>query len=315
MARLDFSPTESTVRFSLRKPNTEEHIHFDTSGNCSVDMFWKDNVVTFHITGKDEFHRQLIILNLWEICALYDGYFYKVESYFSGKDQQGTNSLYKLNFYHTTYKPFLETFPLGGPTKNITDEILNKYYLFRNDGNMPDSYKEQTRIGIVNTFYYLNSTSYENVLIDHRLSMMLNICDGLIIDENFGKAKDISKNLKAFVDKADLTDILREGCKILGVSSQKSKIILRDIRNSLDHYMYKSASASAIISEGKADNSLYEFIVYLINLSIRIYLLNRVGGSINQEAKEAASKQLIEFAHKRTEKKVEQKEIEIPKVL
>lgn len=85
--------------------------------------------------------------------------------------------LITLPFYKTDKMWYCSEL-LGRAQRDLSSEVLEKYDKFRNTGI---SDKKMTK-SVVNAFYYLNSENYGKINVNHRLSLLLNIADGFIIN-------------------------------------------------------------------------------------------------------------------------------------
>ena len=57
---------------------------------------------------------------------------------------------------------------------------------------------------VINAFYYLKSKDYEKINVNHRLSLLLNIADGFIIN-TFRKTNNVKGSLdKLFKETVDI---------------------------------------------------------------------------------------------------------------
>lgn len=63
---------------------------------------------------------------------------------------------------------------------------------------------------VVNAFYYIKSKDYGKININHRLSLLLNIADGFIIN-TIGETNNVKSSLdKLFKNTLDIQKLKRE---------------------------------------------------------------------------------------------------------
>lgn len=152
---------------------------------------------------------------------------------------------------------------------------------------------------LINAFFYIFSTSYSKILIDHRLSLLLNICDGYAINE--GKKQCTKDNIPRVLTIDNLKEVKEFVNNRYGVSIKSFNDMIYGTRNELDHFEFDKKSARNAILLNRADNSFYLFLVYLFRTAFRATFLRNLCtdesaiAEIDKARKEATNK-IIEWS-------------------
>lgn len=238
-----------------------------------------ENTNCLLVLDGDSNHDKVIRL-VWELLSLYDGYFYKPISYEVDGNVKDCRELIKLGYFETDKKWYCSEL-IGRAERDLSTEVIKKYDEFRNKG-IAD--KKMTK-SVVNAFYYIKSKDYGKININHRLSLLLNIADGFIIN-TIGETNNVKSSLdKLFKNTLDIQK-LKKGISFLGIDENKFKYVLSEERHMFDHYIYKENSLSIFAyneSERITDFATWYF-VYILELVIRINFLKITGIVINQDA-------------------------------
>ena len=153
-------------------------IHIIIAGRkCDIEIVASDSVVAIDY-----------LYLIWELLAIYDGYFYKPLSLFVDDVEQSIETLYRVNFYITDTKWVKSAQLLGRNNRGLTVDILETYSNLRNRDRKSQS-MEKT---MINSYFYLLSDAYKNILIEHRLVLMMHLCDGIAIAHHKGNKKMIA---------------------------------------------------------------------------------------------------------------------------
>lgn len=136
-----------------------------------------------------------VLRSIWELSSLYDGYFYKPCKYNVDGIDVNVEKLYFLSFYKTgkTWRKCAST--LVGIDKDFSEKRVLDYNEFRNKGRTSGEMFKS----LINSYFYIHSEAYETINVNHRLSLLLNICDGFVINTSGPKwwsEKDFSSDLK-----------------------------------------------------------------------------------------------------------------------
>ena len=238
-----------------------------------------ENTNCLFVLDGDSDHYKVIRL-VWELLSLYDGYFYKPISYEVDGIVKDCKELIKLGYFETDKKWYCSEL-IGRAERDLSTEVIKKYDEFRNKG-IAD--KKMTK-SVVNAFYYIKSKDYAKININHRLSLLLNIADGFIIN-TIGETNNVKSSLdKLFKNTLDIQK-LKKGISFLGINENKFKYVLSEERHMFDHYIYKENSLSTFVyneSDRITDFATWYF-VFIFELVIRINFLKITGIVINQDA-------------------------------
>ena len=105
-------------------------------------------------------------------------------------------------------------------------------------------------------FFYLFSESYSSINLEHRLVLLMHICDGFAIQYCNGNG---SNNIEAH----------------------------GNTRNELTHYIYKPGSLGSFISnpDTDTDNMVNLYALYVLEVAFRIAVLEAIGVIVTDEIK------------------------------
>ena len=210
---------------------------------------------------------------VWELSFLYVGYFYSILKYEVDGVPHKMSELLLPSFYKTGKIWKLCAQPLVD-NMDFSAERLEGYSQFRNASRDSGSMNKT----LVNGFYYLHSESYERININHRLSLLLNICDGVAINF-FG----MDKNLEAKISKVLKDTIgsrpIKYGASLLGIPSSSLFTALMQERDEIDHYVYKSKSITSYILKipDKRADYVNMYFCYIVELALRIAFMKQIG--------------------------------------
>lgn len=246
--------------------------------NCELILEGDENITTvFHL--------------IWELLFLYDGYFYEPISYEVDGYKKDCNELITVPFYKTDEKWYYSEL-LGRAQRNLSTDVLEKYDKFRNTGI---SDKKMTK-SLVNAFYYLNSENYGKINVNHRLSLLLNIADGFIIN-TFRETNNVKSSYDRFFKKTVDSQRIQQGISLLGIQGEMYKVFLTEERHTFDHYIYSENSLATFVydSEEKIADYATWFFVYVLELVVRINFLKESGVSLEQENMDYALDAIIDW--------------------
>lgn len=225
-----------------------------------------------------------IFYGVWEILALYDGYFYTPISAIVDGKSFDTERLYGMKFRKT------DSFWRAGATllaennRLVDDKVVKKYSVFRNQGRSQGVMISS----IINAYFSLLSVSYSEINIEHKLSLMLNLCDGYFINE-FGNSKGTGGHILKIIGNLDRSKV-QYGLNLMGIPANKITELFGNVRDEIDHYIlkpYSAGSYSQILSP-KVGCILNAYLLYIAELSMRVTLLGKINGTIETRAKERA---------------------------
>ena len=216
---------------------------------------------------------------IWELLFLYDGYFYEPIAFDIDGNIKNVKELIKLELYNTD-KKWYNAELLGRATRDLSAEVIEKYDRFRNTGM-----QEKKMIkSVLNAFYYLKSESYGKINVNHRLSLLLNIADGFVIN-TFKETNSVKASYDRFFKKTVSIEKLKKGISLLGIDSEMYKCLLAEERHTFDHYIYSENSLSTFVYESEDEIAEYStwYFLYVIELIMRINILKEIGVVLNQE--------------------------------
>lgn len=260
---------------------SDQEIYTEYKG-ISADIKIKDTNCVLFLEG-DENIKDVFRL-IWELLFLYDGYFYEPVLYEVDGHKKNCKELITLPFYKTDEKWYNSEL-LGRSQRDLSSEVLKKYDKFRNT-NISD--KKMTK-SVVNAFYYLSSENYGKINANHRLSLLLNIADGFIIN-TFKDTNSVKSSYDRFFKKTVDNQKLQKGISLLGLDGEKYKLLLTEERHAFDHYKYLENSLATLVYNSEEDITNYVtwYFIYVLELVIRINFLKESGVILNQEAMDYA---------------------------
>ena len=191
---------------------SDQKIYTEYKG-VNSDIKIKDTNCIVILNG-DENIKEVFRL-IWELLFLYDGYFYEPMEYEIDGQKRDCKELIFLPFYKTDKKWYCSEL-LGRSQRDLSSEVLEKYDKFRNTGI---SDKKMTK-SVVNAFYYLNSEDYGKINANHRLSLLLNIADGFIIN-TFKETNNVKGSYDRFFKKTVDKQKLQQGISLLELRWRK----------------------------------------------------------------------------------------------
>lgn len=215
-----------------------------------------------------------MVRSIWELASLYDGYFYDPENYTIDGVKQKTDNLYFLSYYRTgnLWKHFAMT--LVGADKDFSLERITMYNEFRNKGRA----EGQLCKSMINAFYYIHSKNYDGLNVNHRLSLLLNLCDGLAINL-YGTRDNVKASVTKILKKTSTAEKIKYGASLLEIPEEELYNAIANERNEIDHYIIKEGSLTDY--EMKASTPIKDhmnlYFTYVIEIAMRIAILKRIG--------------------------------------
>lgn len=226
---------------------------------------------------------QELLYAIWELLAWYDGYFYKPISYIVDGEEQEVEQLCTVNMYITDPNWISSASLIGRNKRCFSSEMLDKYLQIRN----ADRENKSMNRAMINSYFYLLSEAYKDINIEHRLALLMHICDGFAIQFLNGCKKNNSGNINIIVRLLD-TEKYKHGAEMLGVLPSKALNALADTRNELTHYIYKENSLGSYISNPDyiTDEMINLYAFYFLETALRVALLETIGFKVTDEVKE-----------------------------
>lgn len=274
-------------------------VDFETKINANNNIMQLKNFKFQNVSGRLEQEAKKFLVQLegndedvlsalryiWELLCLYDGYFYAPRNYIVNGVNENIEKLYFLSFYQTgrIWRNCATT--LVGADKDFSEERMLKYSEFRNKGRTSGKLFKS----LINSFFYLRSDAYERVNVNHRLSLLLNICDGFVINTK-GPNKDVKANIAHVIGTTLDSGIVKYGASMLGIPSNKMYDVLAQERHEIDHYVIKEGSLTEYEMNSTTETRDYInwYFTYVIELALRIAFLKQVGCECESEMIEAA---------------------------
>lgn len=264
---------------------SDQEVHFTMKNGTKVDLAIQKSCCELQIVGKDNLEE--IIYAIWEILAWNDGYFYKPVEYRIDGIIHDVNELIRLSYYRTDSKWKNSALLIGRNHREISEDIITRYMQIRNIGRENQSLNKT----MFSSYFYLHSDGYSALNIEHRLVLLMHICDGFAIAFLHGNQKNNGGNINKVLECIDvgphLTKKYKIGVGMLGIPSDKAREALLDTRTELTHYVYKSSSLGSYISNPNydTDNMVNLYVFYVLDLALRVALLETIGVTIKDEVK------------------------------
>ncbi len=274
-------------------------VEFETKSNTNNNIMQPRNIYFQNVSGKLEQKVQKFIVslegnaenvidvlrNIWELAFLYDGYFYKPCQFNIDGVDENVEKLYFLSFYNTgkIWRNCAST--LVGADKDFSEERISRYSEFRNKDRMSGEMLKS----LINSYFYIHSEAYEKINVNHRLSLLLNICDGFVINTS-GPNKNVKANIAKVIGTALDSKTVKYGAELLGIPSQKLYDALMLERHEIDHYIIKVGSLTdyEVKSDAVTRDYINWYFTYVVELALRIAFLKQIGCECKDEMVEYA---------------------------
>lgn len=261
---------------------SDQEISFMMKDDTKIDIEMKKTDCRLMLEGKRELKE--IFYAIWELLAWNDGYFYTLIDYRIDGIQQDIKDIIRLPYYITDQKWIKSALLIGRGNRDISEETIIKYMGIRKMGRKEMSMNSS----MIASYFFLHSEAYEKINIEHRLVLLMHICDGLALAFLNGNSKNNSGNINIILNQLDATEKYKSGAEMLGISSSVAKNALGDTRNELTHYIYKSSSLGSFISDPdkETDNMVNLYVFYVLDLALRVAFLEIIGVSVDDTIKE-----------------------------
>ena len=255
---------------------SDQEIHTEYKG-VNIDIKIKDTNCVLVLEGEENVDD--VFRLVWELLFLYDGYFYKPVSYEIDGCKKESKDLVILPFYVTDERWNYSEL-LGRAQRDLSSEVIEKYDRFRNTG----IYDKKMTKSVVNAFYYLKSENYAKINVNHRLSLLLNIADGFIIN-TYKETNNVKASYDRLFKKTVNNQKLQQGVSLLGIEGEKYKGLLAEERTTFDHYIYSENSLVTFVHDSEEEIADYAtwYFIYILELTIRINFLKESGVLLEQE--------------------------------
>ncbi len=220
---------------------------------------------------------------IWELIALYDGYFYRPLKYIIDGVEKNIEDLFTINMYKTDQKWINSALLIGRNQRNFSEELILNYKSMRDSGRKQKSMDRS----LVFSHFYLLSEGYANVNIEHRLVLLMNLCDGFAFSHLNGTSSNNIGNINIVLRCLDKIRY-KHGAELLGIDSEKAMQAIGDTRNELTHYIYKEHSFGSYIADPNVDtdNTINLYVFYVLELALRTAILETIGFQVTKEVKD-----------------------------
>ena len=222
-----------------------------------------------------------VFRNIWELMFLYDGYFYTPCKYVVDGADENVKKLFFLSFYNTgkTWRNLM------GADKDFSEERRLKNGELRNKSRTSGDMLKT----LINSFFYIHSEAYEGINVNHKLSLLLNICDGFVINTS-GPNNNVKANIAKVIGTALDSKTVKYGAELLGIPSKKLYDALMLERHEIDHYIMKEGSLTdyEVKSVSATKDYINWYFIYIVELALRIAFLKEIGCECKDELVEYA---------------------------
>lgn len=257
-------------------------IDFCPKGFDNVHIEIHDMTCDITIKGESEVENYHYIVTIWELITWQDGYFYKPIFYEIDNEKRDVKKLLSLKYRIADQKWVSSAMLLCRNNRQISEEIINKYREIRYKGR-----KEQSMNALMfSSFFCLMSDAYADINLEHRLVLLMHICDGFAIQFFNGSPKNNSGNISIILRNLDVIEY-KNGAQLLGVESSKAMNALGNTRNELTHYIFKPDSLGSYIDNPntETDNMVNLYAFYILENALRISVLKILGITVSDEIK------------------------------
>ena len=259
---------------------SNQTIEFCPKGFDNVFIDIHDTICDITVNGENEKDNYDYIVNIWELLVWQDGYFYKPISYTVDDEKRDIKELLSLKCRVTDEKKISSAMLLCRNNRQISEEIIDTYKSIRYKGRREKS----MNASMFSSFFYLISEAYANINIEHKLVLLMHICDGLAIQYFNGSAQNNSGNINIILGNLDAKEY-KNGAQLLGISQSKAKEALGDTRNELTHFSYKVNSLGSYIDDSntETDNMVNLYAFDVLENALRISVLKVLGIPVTEE--------------------------------
>lgn len=269
---------------------SDQKINFITKEGINVSLKCEREMCELILQGTNDVTEFLYAI--WELLAWNDGYFYTPIEYVVDGCKREISELIRVSYYITDEKWRDSALLIGKNTRDISEKTIKKYMEIRSKGRQEKSMNQS----MFSSYFYLFSKNYEKINIEHRLVLLMHICDGFAIAYLNGSPDNNSGNINTVLNRLDVKQY-KSGAQMLGVSPSKAKNALGETRNELTHYEYKESSLGSFINDPNTvtDNMVNLYALYVLNIAIRVALLETIGVAIEETVKEYLLDELLDW--------------------
>lgn len=261
---------------------SDQVISFSTKEMKNVSINIKDTKCELSVEGNNENDNLRNIIVIWELLVWEDGYFYKPINYFVEDKEKSVGTLLSINCRITDKKWISSAVLLCRGQRQINENIIDNYKKIR----YLDRKEQSMNASMFSSFFYLISESYADINLEHRLVLLMHICDGFAIEYYNGSKQNNSGNINIILKKLNSVKY-KQGASLLGIDSTKAMNALGETRNELTHYKYKENSLGSYISnpDTETDNMVNLYAFYVLVIALRIAVLEVIGVNVSDNIK------------------------------
>lgn len=271
---------------------SDQNISFTTSKDKKVNIRIQGINCEIIIEGNSEKDNLQYLILIWELLAWEDGYFYKPLIYTIDGEIKSIDALLTINSRITDEKWISSAILLCRNQRQISEKIVDDYAKIRNMGRAEHS----MNASMFSSFFYLISESYRDINLEHRLVLLMHICDGFAIQYCNGNKSNNSGNINIIINKINAVKY-KHGAALLGVDSSKAMNALGNTRNELTHYTYKDNSLGSYIENqgAETDNMVNLYAFYVLKLALQITVLEIIDIQVSDEIKEYVMEEYLDW--------------------
>jgi hypothetical protein len=148
-------------------------------------------------------------------------------------------------------------------------------------------------VQIINSFHYLCCEVYSKLLVDHRLSSLLNVCDGPGTNAQHKKAS-VEGGIEYVPTNLDVK-LVKEGAAHVGIREPGVHDTLADTHNEIDHHAPQTHGIGWHMADSRGVNSAYTRFGHVLRMAPRVALLGQVGVDADPSAKDTALKNVVDW--------------------
>lgn len=263
---------------SWSNQNTVTHMSNGTSISISI----KNTSCNVCVENALESVTKEYFYIIWELLALYDGYFYQPLRYTVDGAERDVEELFAIKMYKTDQKWIDSALLIGRNQRDFSEKLILNYKAIKDAGRKQKSMDRS----LIFSYFYLLSEGYVNVNIEHRLVLLMNLCDGFALSHLNGNSKHNAGNINVVLGYLDKIKY-KHGAELLGVDSGKAINAIGDTRNELTHYVYKEHSLGSYIADPNSDtdNTINLYVFYVLELALRTAILETIGFYVTDEVR------------------------------
>lgn len=224
-----------------------------------------------------------LLFAIWELLAWYDGYFYKLVEYVVDGEDNKVDTLFDLDMYSSDFKLILSSILIGRNKRCFSEDIILNYSRI----SKADRKNKSMNREMFNSYFHLKSAAYKDINIEHKLVLLMHVCDGFAIQFLKGNTKNNSGNIGIIVKQLNVRKY-KHGVQMLGISSNKALNALGYTRNELSHFVYSKDSLGSNINNPNytTDAMVHLYVFCVLDIALRVSLLQTIGFRVNDEIKE-----------------------------